>query len=652
MEDLLPLFLREASGRLEEIENLGARISTDQEAGRLVRRELHTLKGSSRMMGLSDLADLCHKAEDLVDENPEDHRKFADLIEEIRHALDRLRSSSTEKENANTDGEPAADEGPVASPVEDELRIPVRLLDSLSDRSIRMRVLAKESVTLIENLYSLARTAEYSVSQARHAQVLASLATRLRRLAIITERTQRRFEAMVESQFRDLRTQQVQPVRPFLKQLARHALSLGKSQGKELSVDVDAQDCGLDRRIMNALRESLIHLVRNAVDHGLNEGPGRQNEPEGARIVLRAAGSGDRIRIEVEDNGKGIDRRAVLQTALRKGLVTAEQAEDLPGSVLLSFLFQPGFTTRKSVGNVSGRGIGLDVVAAAVERVGGEIWIESEVEKGTRFVVELPVLHLAERVLVVDAASYRIGIPRALVRSFGRKKGVNGQHSETGTDQLDLRSLWGSKPSENATIIEIETGGLTMEIVVDDVIGEEDVFLKPWPAFDQSAGWIDGLALLRDGHPIAVADIYRLYLDRQRQADKSGDTARENRKVHVLLVDDSEITREMLRRTLVEGGIDVHALSSGEAALWYLENHHVDCLLTDIEMPAMDGLELTRRIRATRHLAQLPVILISTRNSSEDRLEGLNAGADAYLGKQTLNIDDLLGMVYRFGLTQ
>lgn len=657
MDELLPLYLGEAGDRLETMEGLFSRLPDDQEASRLLRRELHTLKGASRMMGLGDLADLCHRGEDLLDDSvPFDPGAFRSLLDELHMGLEQLGSGGDQEDSGAEEVEVEA-----LSPAEpvSTVRIPETLLNELSDQSVRMRVLAQETIGLIDGLHALARTAEHAVSQENQAQVLASLATRLRRVAVGAERSQRRFEAMVEGQYRAFRSLQVQPVQPFLQQLARYARSIGESQAKDFRVSVEAEDCGLDRRIMDALREAMLHIVRNAVDHGLDTPTERHHLGKNERglIRLKASRIGERIRIEVEDDGRGIDRDSIRETALRRGLLDEAQAESMPESLLLSFLFEPGFSTRKVVSDVSGRGIGLDVVAAAVDRVGGNIWVESEIDVGTRFVLEIPVLYLAEMVLVVDAASFRIAFAGSQVRSFRQlPMGEDQEHVQEEPDsesrRLDLRALWGGRISAGGLVVETRTQGLELEIVVDDIIGEEAIFLKQWPSFGFPARWIDGVALLHDGRPVIVVDLHQLYLESRQPSRQSLVPSRQTRKRRVLLVDDSRITREMLRRALVDGGVDVHAVPSAQAALWYLETRSIDCLLTDIEMPDMNGLELTRRIRATPELSQMPIILISTRNSREDRLDGLNAGADAYLGKQNLDIEELLRMIGRFGFGQ
>lgn len=657
MDDLLPLYLGEVGDRLETIDTLLGRIAEDGDAPRLIRRELHTLKGASRMMGFGEIADLCHRGEDLIqDPSNFDPVSFRSLVDELHRSIGLL--SSGEEQKAEPPGVQEFEDLPQAEAAT-TVRIPEALLNELSDQSVRMRLLAQEAGTLIDGIYALARTAEHAVSQVNQTQVLASLATRLRLVAVGAERSQRRFDAMVEAQYRAFRSLQVQPVQPFLQNLARHARSLGESQGKEFRVSVEAENCGLDRRIMEALREAMLHLIRNAVDHGLDTAPERLKlGKEGKGLIrLKASSVGERIRIEVEDDGRGIDRAAVLQTALKRGLIDQAQVDLIPEDLLLSFLFEPGFSTRREISEVSGRGIGLDVVAAAINRVGGNIWIESEVDRGTRFVLEIPVLYLAEEVLVVEAASYRIAFVSSQVHAFrqipsGEGKKTQEEDVDSGLRRLDLRAWWGGRTEGGGMIVETRTHGLKLEIVVDDIIGEEPILMKPWPSFGLPAKWIEGIALLHDGRPVVIVDVYQLYLESRQPVPDREQTLQQPRKRRVLLVDDSRITREMLRRALIDRGVDVHAVPSAQAALWYLENRSVDCLLTDIEMPEVSGLELTRKIRITPEFAQLPIILISTRNSREDRLEGLNAGADAYFAKQNLDFEELLRMINRFGFGQ
>lgn len=656
MDELLPLYLGEAGDRLEKIESLLGKLDEDPEACRLIRRELHTLKGASRMMGQGDVADLCHHGEDILEDSSVfESGDFRALLDQVYQGLEQLRLGvDGQKETGDSSESVEVLQDPEPAPA---LRVPVDLLNELSDQSVRMRVLARESLSLIDGLYSMARTAEHAVSQRNQVQVLASLATRLRRVARGADRSQRRFESMVESQYRAFRSLQVQPVKPLLQQLARHARSLGESQAKDFEVKVVAEDTGLDRRIMEAIREALVHLVRNAVDHGLESPDERIKLGKEAKghIEFRASGFGEHLRIEVEDDGRGIDHEEVLQVAVKRGLIGQEAARKLPENTLLTFLFEPGFTTRRKVSAVSGRGVGLDVVSAAVERVGGDVWIESTKDIGTRFVLEIPVLALAEKVLVIEAASFRVALAESQVQAFRQEHEDEESQAKLTTDglmRLDLRKYWGGRAEGRGMVVEVLSTGLKLELIADDILGEEVVFLRQWPSFGSRPKWVEGLALLQDGRPVIVVDLHQLYLESRIQRQDIQLPAQKLRKRRVLLVDDSQITREMLRRALVEGGIEVRAVPSAQAAFWYLESRSVDCLLTDIEMPEMNGLELTRRIRATPEFAQLPIILISTRNSREDRMEGLSAGADAYFGKQNLDIAELLRLIKRFGLGQ
>lgn len=652
-DDLFPLFLAEAADRLDRLDELlcNGMLGRDSEEWKAARRELHTLKGASRMMGLVDFAEVCHLAEDACEsEGVKGHECLLAAVQNVRGLLDTLRDGS---EGGTVPAQHAASLA-VEAPL--DTRISAEVLDRVSDQAVRISFLSKGVGTMVEDLYAIARTAETGTSDPHPEQVLATLALRLRRVALKAGQACSRFDRLAEQQLGSLLSIQVQPVRPLLTTLGRHGVELAKSLGKTVEVQVVATQCRLDQRIMAALKEALLHLVRNAVDHGIE--PESERRKAGKRtagtIVLKAETLSERVRLTVSDDGRGVDSRAVLARAIEQGLVTEEAASTMADDAVRQLIFRPGFSTSEMATTISGRGVGLDSVEEAVRKVGGNVWIEEAPGQGLQVTLDLPVSRRGESILVVEAGRFKVGIPFHQIQGFSsfdslKPDGRFDEAEEPETNRIDLNVQFGQCNEDSNVLIHIVSAGVSVDLVVGRVIGEEEVFLHPWPSFLPKEPGAEALALLADGTPIAVLDIQYFTNVSRDEIRYEAAADLQPQALRVLLVDDSRITREMFRRILSDAGFEVTSVASGEEAVAVLEDCDIDCLVTDIEMPGIDGLELTRRVRAMPRWEHLPVVVVSTRDQTADRLAGLDAGADAYLAKQNLMGDELIALVMRLG---
>ena len=669
VDDLLPLFLSEARDRLERLVLLADTVEREAETARKARRELHALKGASNMMQLREMSSLCHEAEEVL--NPPTEGAAARLLA----LLDRLASGLNELAGQGpapaTATGAASGSGPAAGPGSEvdavaslragpeELRVPTPVLDRLADGSARLRVLAVGAGTAVDRLFQLARLAERGVRERMPEQVLATVATSLRQLGMELEGSQRTWHHLADGQLETLLRLQLQPLRPFLLNLARHARELGRTLGKNVEVAVSAGDSHLDRRIMEALQEVFLHLVRNAVDHGLEAPDVRQaaGKPAGGQLRLDARSEGGRVRIQVADDGAGIDPTAVVEAAVRRGLVSEEEAASLTEEGALQLLYISGFSTREQTSEVSGRGVGLDAVAAAVHGVGGDMWLTSSPGQGTTVVLDVPVARRGERVFVLRVGESLVALPASMVKSFrnvepGTVFRDNGRCLTRSSGQLIevqvLSELLGETSSDSQVMLEGVVAGVAHAVIVDGVLGDEEVLLCPLPGGAGAHDLFEGMALLATGRPVPVVAPHRLSGHEAAKASVAI-TRQTLRSTRLLLVDDCLVTREMVRRLLEDGGFAVTAVGSSAEALKLLAEKEFDCLVTDIEMPEMDGLALTRHLRSTPRFAHLPVVVVSTRDGSADRLAGLEAGADAYLAKHGLDARELVTVIHRVG---
>ena len=708
--DLIPLFVEEARDRLERLASSVPKLEVDPAAVVEAKRELHTLKGAGRMMRIGALAELCHAAEEVL------HAAKPGMIPLLTRVVDELTSlveSVSRNEEPPVDAElvgllhasvtepapapepaprpepeiveaapqpeppplpetkpapaaapaapePAAAQGSAKSPSSagGDVRVDTAALDAVAERATQVRIMAVAGRQTIDRIYDLARLAEDGLHEPQPTQVLAVLATMLRRVAVELEGGQRRLIRSAEEQLEKMLSLQLQPMRGFLLSFARYARELARSLHREVEVELEGEETRLDRRIARELEEALLHLVRNAVDHGIEAPEVREarGKPRGGRIRVKALADGPRVRLVIADDGGGIDIQRVLQHAVEVGLVDATTAAGMGKKEALRLLFAPGFSTRKQISEISGRGVGLDVVATVVNRVGGEVFVETEPRKGTTFTMEVPVARRGESVMLLRVGQLRIALPAAVVRRASRiDPGTvverDGRTLVTLGDRLvpfvPLARLYGQPPAESQLLLEGVVSGQPLALAVDTVEGEEEVLVRPITRRAPTDRLLEGVALLASGEPVGVLSPSMLS---QREYLRALPAARPQvviRRVRVLLVDDSLVTREMERRLLEDAGFEVTAAGDAEEALSLLGEESFDCVVTDIETPRMDGFELAAHLRAMEHFAHLPIIVVSTRDRPEDRLRGLKVGADAYLTKQSLDAGELVDLVRR-----
>jgi two-component system chemotaxis sensor kinase CheA len=733
--DLVPLFVEESRERLDKLALCLPRLADDSQAAVEARRELHTLKGAGRMMRLGAFAELCHAAEEVLHGARQGAPATAGLVPLLMRVLDSLSGMVDLVQRGGGDppaeGElvallavalpggatPGAAEGsapaapaglglpgagaaarsepadvaapapaaaaaavaaaarPLRSGGAGDVRVDSVALDTVAERATEMRLLALASRPVAARLNELARLAEEGVREPQPGQVLGVLAAMLRRTAIDVEGGQRRLLHAAEEQLDRVLKLQLQPLRGSLLALARYAREIGRSLKREVEVVVEGEETRLDRRIAHELDEALLHLVHNAVDHGIEAPEVRQGrgKPQAGRIRLSAVATGSRVRLEIADDGTGIDPKRVRQQAVQAGLVDAAAAAALGHDEVLRLLFAPGFSTRKKVSETSGRGVGLDVVAAAVNRAGGEVFVFSEPRHGTTVAVEVPVARRGEHVLLLAVGALRLALPSAVVRratrldaesvverdgrSYARRQGRetaadprSDQRHDAGDRLLafvPLARLYGQTPAANQVLLEGLVSGQPLALAVDEVLGEEEVLVRPITRKAATDRLLEGVALLASGQPVGVLSPAVLAQRELLHALPAVAARSVRQRVRVLLVEDSLVTREMERRLLEDAGFEVAAAADAAEALSRLGEAAFDCVVTDIEMADMDGFELTSQLRGMEHFAHLPIVVVSTRDRPEDRLRGLKAGADAYLTKQSLDAGELVQLVRR-----
>ena len=676
LADLIPLFVGEVRGRLERLAGLCPRVESDAAAAAEVRRELHTLKGAGRMLRLGAFAELCHAAEGVLQgSRPDAIHLLTRVTDRLSTMVDVVAAGETPVEDRDLLAALAGTQATLPPPLAaqhhglhepplphaaGEVRIGAPELNALAEEATRLRILARGSERHVRRVHELVRLAEASMREPNAQQALAALATALRRTEVEAEATQKLLLHSAEQQLDGLLALQLQPLHGLLLALARHARELARGLGREVEVEVDGGDTRLDRRIIQDLEEALLHIVRNAVDHGV-EAPERRaalGKPVAGAIRIEASATAGRVRIAIADDGAGIDPAKVVEAAVEAGVIERGRAATLGRDEALRLVFRPGFSTRQEVTELSGRGVGLDAVASVAARAGGSVALESVTGRGTTVAVEVPVARRGEEVVTIRVGGQRLALPSAVVRRVDRFAAVAAVERDGRTlveiegrmvPFVFLARTLGEEPAPVQFLLRGVHAGRPVAVAVDSVEGTEEILLFPPGRVLASNRLLDSVALLSSGQPVGVLSPEAL--SRDTGARRAAETARPARpaRLKVLLVDDSMVTREMERRLLEDAGFDVATAADGQEALAQLSGGAYDCLVTDVEMPGMDGYELTRHVRTVPALAHLPIVVVTTHDRPEERLRGLESGADAYLAKQGLDARELVALVKRLG---
>ncbi|POA62438.1 hybrid sensor histidine kinase/response regulator [Pseudomonas sp. GW531-R1] len=460
-------------------------------------------------------------------------------------------------------------------------------------------------------------------------------------------------------------------MRPFADVLAgqvRMVRDLGRSLGKQVRLEIEGEKTQVDRDVLEKLEAPLTHLLRNAVDHGIEMPEQRvlAGKPAEGLIRLRASHQAGLLVLELSDDGNGVDLERLRGTIVERKLSPLETALRLSEEGLLTFLFLPGFSLRDKVTEVSGRGVGLDAVQHMVRQLRGAVVLEQAAGQGSRFHLEVPLTLSVVRSLVVEVGEEAYAFPLAhiermcdlapedIVQLEGRQHFWHeGRHVGLVAASQLLQRPAGQSPSETLKVVVIRERDAVYGIAVERFIGERTLVVLP---LDDRLGKVQDIsagALLDDGSVVLIVDVEDMLrsVDKllntgrlERIARRSQQTAEAPRK-RVLVVDDSLTVRELQRKLLLNRGYEVAVAVDGMDGWNALRSEDFDLLITDIDMPRMDGIELVTLLRRDSRLQSLPVMVVSYKDREEDRRRGLDAGADYYLAKASFHDDALLDAV-------
>ncbi|TNB93040.1 hybrid sensor histidine kinase/response regulator [Pseudomonas jessenii] len=460
-------------------------------------------------------------------------------------------------------------------------------------------------------------------------------------------------------------------MRPFADVLTgqvRMVRDLGRSLGKQVRLEIEGEKTQVDRDVLEKLEAPLTHLLRNAVDHGIETPEQRllKGKSEEGLIRLRASHQAGLLVLELSDDGNGVDLEKVRRSIVERQLSPAETAAQLSEEELLTFLFLPGFSLRDTVTEVSGRGVGLDAVQHMVRQLRGAVVLEQAAGEGSRFHLEVPLTLSVVRSLVVEVGEEAYAFPLAhiermcdlepqdIVQIEGRQHFWHeGRHVGLVAASQLLNRPASQSSGETLKVVVIRERDAVYGVAVERFVGERTLVVLP---LDERLGKVQDIsagALLDDGSVVLIVDVEDmlrsvdklLNTGRLERIARHGNQAAEVARKRILVVDDSLTVRELQRKLLLNRGYDVAVAVDGMDGWNALRSEDFDLLITDIDMPRMDGIELVTLLRRDNRLQSLPVMVVSYKDREEDRRRGLDAGADYYLAKASFHDDALLDAV-------
>lgn len=479
----------------------------------------------------------------------------------------------------------------------------------------------------------------------------------------------------------NLRVIRLLPISTIFDLYPRMVRDIGKAQNKKIRFEISGGETRVDKKILEELKDPLIHLLRNSIDHGIEMPSEREQagkNPDGL-MSLRAAYVGNMVHIEIMDDGRGIDTDRIAQIAVKKGYLAPEQIAEISKSELMGLIFHSGFSTAKIITDLSGRGVGLDIVKANVERIKGTIETASDKGKGTRFTIKIPLTLATTHALIVDVGGETYSIPidyiERTVRLTEEEVLAGSSHPVIVVDEktvplFKLEDVLGNvrqrlkakgllkvgqvqRLGQHLTKVEsnkmpavvLNSGGRRAAFLVDRLMDEQEVVLKSLGNQLKRVKNVAGSTVLGDGRLAIILDPNDLVKSVQGAGSRfvfRERRARDLVKKRILVVDDSITTRTLEKNILESAGYHVTIATNGVEAYQKLSEGTFDMIVSDVEMPLMNGFEFAQRVRRESKFAEIPFILCTSLESEKDKRRGIEVGANAYIVKGSFDQSNLL----------
>lgn len=465
----------------------------------------------------------------------------------------------------------------------------------------------------------------------------------------------------------EVRMLRLVPAANLLRELPRAVRDIANKLNKPVALKIIDHDSRIDKMVLEGLKDPIMHIIRNAIDHGIESLELRKetNKSETALITIETIEEGNQIIFKITDDGTGIDSLKVSETALRKNIISRSVLESMKQEDVINLIFRPGFSTKELVTDISGRGVGLDVVKANLANLKGDVHVTTEIGKGTTFHLRVPLNLSTERGLMVQSSGQLFVITTGSVERVltlaksdileieGSQAIMLDEHPVSLRVLSDILNLDRNEDlgfHDYVLVVVIKRGLHIIALLVEEIIGEREIVIKPLQAPLINLPCVSGATISGTGQIILVLNSRDLLEKALTLTDRKGFVARDARaeagaKGSILVVDDSITTRNFIQNILKEKGYNVVTAADGQIAWDLLQNEPFSLVITDVEMPRMNGYELTDHIKRSRSLHAIPVIIVTSLMTEEQKRRGMEVGANAYVVKGGFNSAALLEVI-------
>lgn len=501
---------------------------------------------------------------------------------------------------------------------------------------------------------------------AQHQHEIKSSTEDLNKLIKTSEQNTRFIESIADSLLEDMKKVLMQPISTLFETIPHMVRNISRELEKEIQVKFEGGEIEVDRRILEEIKDAVTHLIRNAIDHGIESADERIKMGKssfGVIQVVAKESSGNNVELSIMDDGKGMNAKKLKNAAMRQGILSQQEAEEMKDEEAMKLAFHSGISTSTKVTELSGRGLGLGIVLEKTDKLGGQVSVESKLNQGTTFKLLLPLTLATFRGIHVIVAGQDFIIPTRNVKRVLRIKREDiktmtncqtitvNHHSIAYVHLADLLGLdrQMQQANKHEVALLVLGAGITIAFGADDIQREQEVLVKSLGKQCKRVKNIMAATVMEGGDVLPILNPLDLIRSAIKGKTNQNQIARKHEektaKKEILLVEDSITTRLLLKNILELGGYEVKTAVDGWEALEILQMQEVDLLLTDIEMPRMDGFRLIENVKKMPSLEKMPIVILTSRGSSEDRERGIELGANAYLDKSNFTQQDLINLL-------
>lgn len=674
---------RDLLQKLSKLSNAQSQIQTEIKASQLNSNEkINPEINSSNSKNISKQIEPEKKAQEVFnnkkteEENSQKEVK-SKLIEEEK-SRNELKKNNTQDEN-NLKRTSDEEKLPKLEIAKSNIRISTDRLNNVLLQIEELRGLAinsRDHLVFVKELGNIIDLYKRESNKNEHISndTLSSLGIKVSNLTGFLDRDQRSFHSMLDSILGDMRKLLMLPCSSVLDLFPKIVRDLAHSLEKEVELNIQNGEIVLDRRILEEIKDPLIHIIRNCVDHGIEKPSvriARKKPAKGTINISVSATLGNKIEISISDNGNGINLEKLKNKAIQAGLISYEHSLKMTEQEQIHLIFESGISTSDMITDLSGRGLGMAIVREKIEKLGGSIHVEMVQGKSTNFTIRVPTTLATFRGILVRVWNQLLVFPtvhveRAIRLAFNQIKTIENREVIQFNNQsvsavslahvlnMELKQDSAIKIPDKVLFVVAELSGQNIAFQVDEILGEQDVIVKSVGKKLGKVPNISGVTILGNGKVIPILNMFDLMKSaislNSRSSilnpEKTNAVITKKKKKIILVVDDSITSRTLLKNVLQAASYEVITAVDGSEGLSLAKAEYFDLIISDVDMPNLDGFEMTRQIKSDEKLAKTPVILVTSRDTKESKEKGLEVGANAYIVKSSFDQSNLLEVVW------